>query len=242
MAIDANDAWGLEEKGLAFIDDDGNIEGYLAVNSGDPTGIAAPINTWVFAQNQLLYYKFGSGDNDWRQIRANDIAFDPIGSTLISVTTDAAIKELSTNLNILSYVDKIIDTVGLLSNSSTPFTYLTLNATVPVDGDYKVNWNYLWSLNTGSQDFIADLRVNGTTLWHHQQEPKDAAGSGVVLPTTTGGTQNSGTNQRHPAKISEIVNLNAGANSIDIQFYSSNNNNRASIYKGLISISKWGLS
>ena len=227
-------------------------EGFLMTDGPFYTGgVASPVGlnlpeltfySQTTAAGVLIWRKFGAGVNDWRQLSAQDIPFDPTGSSLTSTETDTALKELSSTLGVSEYTDTVLDTTGLLSNSKTPFTYLSLTANVPVTGDYKVDWVYLWSLNTASQDFIADLRVNGTTIFHHQQEPKDAAGSGVVLPQTTGGTQNSGTDQRHPVSMSEVINLTAGSNTIDIQFYSSNNNNRASIYRGRISINKWGLS
>ena len=76
MAINVDDAHELSENGLAFSDDNGNVKAYITSDNGSPVGSAAPVNSWYFQQDaQLLWYKFGAGNNDWRQIRANDIAF-----------------------------------------------------------------------------------------------------------------------------------------------------------------------
>jgi len=74
MAINIDRASETSENGYAITDNDGNVLFYLAVGNGDPVGSPAPINTWFFRQDsQLLYYKFGAGNNDWRQMRAEDI-------------------------------------------------------------------------------------------------------------------------------------------------------------------------
>jgi len=76
VAINVDKAFDTDQDGYAIRDNDGNVLFYLCTGTGDPSGSAAPINTWYFDQaNQLIYYKFGAGNNDWRQIRAQDIAF-----------------------------------------------------------------------------------------------------------------------------------------------------------------------
>lgn len=75
MAVNLNDALEIAEDGLAFTNNDGQASFYLTSGTGDPTGLSAPVNTWYFrTDNNLLYYKFGIGLNDWRQIRGLDIA------------------------------------------------------------------------------------------------------------------------------------------------------------------------
>lgn len=61
--------------GFAVVDSDtGTQKFYLTSGSGAPTGSAAPVNTWYFRQDDnTLWYKFGSLNSEWRQIRANDI-------------------------------------------------------------------------------------------------------------------------------------------------------------------------
>jgi hypothetical protein len=77
VAINLDDAFDVRAEGFAVRDNDGNPIFYITTGIGDPTGSPAPVNTFYIDQStQLLYYKFGAGNNDWRQIRAQDIAFD----------------------------------------------------------------------------------------------------------------------------------------------------------------------
>lgn len=77
MAVNIDDAYEVDANGLAFSDNNGNQIFYLATGVGSPVGQSAPINTlYINQSNQLIFYKFGSGNNDWRQLRAADIAFD----------------------------------------------------------------------------------------------------------------------------------------------------------------------
>jgi hypothetical protein len=77
MSINIEDAFEVTETGVVLSDDSGTRTLYLTAVSADPTGTDAPVNTWVFRQDtNTLYYKFGAGLNDWRQVRADDIAFD----------------------------------------------------------------------------------------------------------------------------------------------------------------------
>jgi hypothetical protein len=66
LTIDANKSFDVRKHGVSLLDDDGNALFYVTSNNGDPTGSPAPINTWVFREdNQTIYYKYGLGDNDW---------------------------------------------------------------------------------------------------------------------------------------------------------------------------------
>jgi hypothetical protein len=77
MAINIDGAFEVGQDGIAISDENGNVIYYTTTGVGVPTGTSAPINTFYVDQNtQLIYYKFGAGNNDWRQIRAQDIAFD----------------------------------------------------------------------------------------------------------------------------------------------------------------------
>ena len=140
------------------------------------------------------------------------------------------------------YAETTLNDAGLVKNTQVFEVYETLNANVPVTGDYKILWTYVWSLNDASNDFVGQVRVNGTVIYDHIQEPKDAGGTGVTLPNTDGGNTNTGTNQRHVLTAHEVINLTAGANTIDIQFRCSTNNDRAAIYRARISIEKFGVS
>lgn len=71
--INVDKAHELDENGVAIADDSGNILFYLTSGSGVPSG-SAPINSWYFDKDsQLMYYKYGALNTDWRQLRAADI-------------------------------------------------------------------------------------------------------------------------------------------------------------------------
>lgn len=77
MAIDVDKSFEVSENGYSLRDFSGNIVGYMTFGSGDPTGSSAPSGSWYFRTDNLtIWYKFGAGNNEWRQIRAEDITFD----------------------------------------------------------------------------------------------------------------------------------------------------------------------
>jgi len=139
---------------------------------------------------------------------------------------------------VLPFFDTIEDTIGRVNNTNTLFTQLTLNTTIPETGNYKIEWYYEWSLNDGAQDFIANISVDATVIANQRQEPKDTAGTGINLPNTTGGTTNTGTNQRQPASGLKVVNLAAGARSITIDFAGSANGDAAAMYQSVLTITR----
>ena len=118
--------------------------------------------------------------------------------------------------------------------------YLRLSTTIPETGNYKISWNYEWSLNTTGSDFLARIQVDDTTtLGEHQEEPQDSAGTGQVVTNLTGGTFNTGTNQRRGESGFEIVNLSAGGHSIDLDLANSTADTEATIYRACLTIERW---
>jgi len=79
LSINSEKAFDVDQDGVAVRDANGLILFYLTTGTGDPTGSPAPQNTWYFRQDtRIIYYKFGVGNDDWRQLRAEDIyATDP---------------------------------------------------------------------------------------------------------------------------------------------------------------------
>ena len=122
MAINIDKAYEISEDGFAFSDDNGAVLFYIATGSGDPTGSSAPINTWYFRQDtRIMYYKYGSGNNEWRQLCADDIM-------ATDNTQDPAV---------LSTVQGILDNFGA---GNTPAVSQTL---IFGDGGNKSSNSYL---------------------------------------------------------------------------------------------------
>ena len=80
MSISVETAHEVIGDGIVFTDPNTKQRVlYLTQGSASPMGSPAPINTWYFrtGANHTLWYKYGSGDNDWRQVHASEItAFD----------------------------------------------------------------------------------------------------------------------------------------------------------------------
>lgn len=173
-------------------------------------------------------------------------------STVISATNIAAITATDTVLSaigklqartaLLFYGEFSKNETGLLNATTTEADFLTLNATTPVAGNYRIDWAYSWSGNDGAQDCIVRLYSGTTLLWEQVQEPKDTAGTGITVPNTAGGNTDSGTNQRHLVSTFDILSLPSGANEFRITLDSSGVGDNNTVYKGVIAIKKWGLN
>jgi len=82
-----------------FIVDELNGGPFYTGGTASPIGIDAPtstIYTRPTASGIQIWRKFDTGVNDWRQLSAIDLPFDPSTSSLISTTTQEAIVESTT--------------------------------------------------------------------------------------------------------------------------------------------------
>jgi len=159
--------------------------------------------------------------------------------------TDNDLKVLTTDNSgtlelrrVLPYFDHSTTTTGLINQTTTFEDYLTLSATIPETGTYKVEWWYEWSYNTGGVDFLGRIVVDGVVVATHIQEPQDTGGTGVTLDTTGGGTANSGTNQRYWASGQWIGSITSGARTLEIEFAGSTADDEAAIYRGNICVTR----
>jgi len=105
-------------------------------------------------------------------------------------------------------------------------------------GTYRIEFNYIWSLNNASSDFKCQVTVDDSTQLYaqtdggdgsydlHQQEAKDRDGSG-----------DGGTNQRYVLSYwADVTFAASGTHEIDIDIASSQNGIEASIYRSTIAI------
>ena len=126
MAINVDNAFDIDQDGLAVRDNDGNILYYLCAGSGLPDGNAAPQNTFYFNQDtQLIHYKYGAGNNDWRQLRADDIAFDDTNAQLGASNVKEAIDTTKTILDALPDAMPALQGNFLTIGSVIPTTWTT---------------------------------------------------------------------------------------------------------------------
>jgi hypothetical protein len=105
-------------------------------------------------------------------------------------------------------------------------------------GTYRIEFNYIWSLDNAASDFRCQVTVDDTTQLYeqtdggggsydrHQQEPKDRDGSG-----------DGGTDQRHVTSYwADVTFGSAGTHEIDIDVATSQSGIAASIHRSTIAI------
>lgn len=69
MAINLNESFQLEEFGVSFANEQGEVQLYLTGGSGSPLGNVAPIETIYFNKDdRSLWRKTGAGVNDWSKL------------------------------------------------------------------------------------------------------------------------------------------------------------------------------
>lgn len=222
----------------------------IPASNPDPDHVFAGIDI----ADDLFYLKDSAGNVEkfpsLSQVEAVVLATELTG---IVFTDDTAIVATDTILEAMGklqaqnndtqnklFKDFIRTTSGLVNNTNTLENFFQLSTTVPETGNYKISCSYSWSLNDGSADFIGELILDGSTqIYDHRQEPKDTGGTGITLPNTGGGNTNTGTDQRHPADFSDVINLTAGAHTIDLNFAGSAAGDAAAIYRAAIMIERW---
>ena len=166
MSINPDRASDFDEAGLGIRDSDGNQLFYFTTLSGDPSGFAAPINSWIFRSDNLtIWYKFGAGDNDWRQIRANDIAFDV--STLTTNSPD--LSGLTQSFEVMSalanrHFGKEFNYQQAASFSTglgTFQTALQISQVAPA-GTYRAAYSFTVTNSKANTNSETEFRFNGT--------------------------------------------------------------------------------
>lgn len=170
MSINFDDSFEVGAAGVSITDNAGNVLAYIAGGSGSPVGTAAPINTWYFrTDNNLIYYKFGSGNNDWRQIRANDIAFDVsalVGNSvdLTGLTQTFAVVSALANRHFGKRFQPSIQAAEVVRTSTDYFTSNTLSYTNLPSGNYLLLANYEAQKSLVNNRAERRWTVNGATV------------------------------------------------------------------------------
>jgi len=90
MAINVDEAFGLEQFGIVFKDDDSNVLSYITFGNGSPVGTQAPVPTVYIEDNGSVWRKFNTGLNDWKKL-IEDRFIDRIYPDDLEVPADKAV-------------------------------------------------------------------------------------------------------------------------------------------------------
>ena len=185
----------------------------VSIPPGDGAGTPAPVGSIAVSNSGLIYQKIDVLDTDWTP-----------GTVLGAESKFTAFNNTPRG-----------------SQSTNYFTFLTLTVDVKIAGDYKLEYSYLWSSNSTSDNFLMRLLDENNFAWATNiMEPTDATGSGIsVQRVDSGGQFNSNTSQRIPATGFTIVpNLSIGVHDFHLQMAGSAVNKRNAIYNVYLSLEK----
>jgi len=207
---------------------DTNTEGpFYTGGPSDPTGLDLPERTF-YLQNSaggvVIWRKFGAGVNDWRQLSAEDIPYDPSNTLGYSQTEVQAIIEALGNNPWGKDFNVEEKTASETTTGSSFTTYSVLNFTVTdtsVVNKYRVNADFLWGHNSGSNDIRIRMLFDGVQLGEELRiEPKD-----------------SGRDQRLQNNILEFpTNLTSGNHSVSLQYRPSSTSRVSRMYRSKIEV------
>jgi len=114
---------------------------------------------------------------------------------------------------------------------------------LPYTGDYEIELNYRFSLNDNRSNFEAHLLLDGSVFSMPLHiEPKNAGGSGQVVPIVandvlTGGSANTGTDQFIKTSGKRFITRNAGDSvSMRLEFAGQNTDKEAAIYNATLTV------
>lgn len=76
MSINSEEAFGVEEFGIKFEDNDGNIVFYLTGGTGSPAGQQAPVPTIYVSNVGEIWKKIGPTATEWVLLKTIDFNLD----------------------------------------------------------------------------------------------------------------------------------------------------------------------
>jgi len=71
MPINSDEAFGIENFGIALKDSDGNVTGYFTSGVGAPSGQDAPLSTLYIDEEGTIWKKAGAGATNWTTSELN---------------------------------------------------------------------------------------------------------------------------------------------------------------------------
>lgn len=173
-----------------------------------------------------------------------DLTTDDIANASPNIAGVSTTDALNTIKELL-YHESFSRTDPLLHQTANVFAdYLSATFTIPADGDYILDYSFLWSLNNIASDFRVRIVFDGNVLGEEIRiEPKDSGGGSASIPNTTGGNTNNGTDQRIPNTNNRLIeNLAQGTYDCILQFTSSGANLEPTIYEAVLSMKRTNIT
>jgi len=178
--------------------------------ASSPVGLDLPTRTIYVQTNPsskvIIWQKFSTGINDWRQLSAQDIPFDATNAQNVTDTDMQSLGETLSNRNFGKDFDASLKTADETTTGSSFTVYSSLTFDVTAESTpniYRINANFVWGHNSASNDIRVQLLLDGVQVGEElRQEPKDA-----------------GADQRYYSNIlGPGLNLTAGSHTIDLQY------------------------
>ena len=161
---------------------------------------------------------------------------------LLNVETESEAEDILTQMQDASRVPNkffsfVKSSSPLMNQTVIDINYLTMNVTIEREGDYRLDVSYLWSLNSTGVDINVTVKVDGTSVYDHREEPQDSGGTGQSVPSQVGVSTDTGTDQRRPVAFFDILEgLSVGSHVIEMDFRGTANLQEATIYQAAMSL------
>lgn len=126
---------------------------------------------------------------------------------------------------------------ALMNQTTTLEEYLSMTVNFPVVGTYRIDFSWTSSINDTNQDMEIQLTEDGSELRLYKLEQKDSGGTGTVVPTTGGGSANTGTNQKNVSSSFVILDITSTGNkTYAMNFRSTSTNDEPTLYNAAMHI------
>ena len=190
-----------------------------------------------------------------QQIQLNDSAITTLANSKVDSVTGQRVDNtdpLNPIINLPKYVNNKAGitrpsqtTRGLINQQANIYEeYLTLTYAPTITDNYRLSLSFSWSANNNSFNALFRISItDGTTteFFILRTEPKDVAGTGVVLDVLQGGViigqANTGTDVRlFEASFSDYTLTSGSTYTVSLEWANEDANSETAIFGGFLSL------
>jgi len=212
------------------VETDDDTGAFYTGGSASPVGLDLPTRTIYVQTNPsskvLIWQKFNTGVNDWRQLSAEDIPFNDTGLDITAANVQGAI-ETQVNRHYGKDFDFQIKTASETTTGNAFNVYDTLTFNVSDASGinrYRLAWNYFWGHNSAANDIRAQHMLDNNNIFEMRKEPKDSGGD-----------------QRIDGSFVHYAdNLSNGSHSIAIQYRPATSSRTSRMYRSVLEVWRVG--